>query len=1018
MRFGEFAQRHARGILSIALFIAALGAMSLPRMPVAILPDFPYPRIAVIADAGDMAVDNVVVSITRPLEEAASSVPGVTRVRSRTSRGSMEMSVDFEWDQDMFEALSYLRSSIDAELAHLPPDVELTVERQDPSSFPVIGYSLTSHTVSQADLRETVDLLIAPTLRRLDGVYRVLVQGGDIREFAVTVDPDALAAHHVSVTDVNAALSATNLISSVGRFDHRYRKYLVTATSEFTDAESIRATVVTVHGGTPIRVGDVGRVEQSSEERLTAVTANGQRAVLFSILKQRGASTVQVSRDVERALADLSSSLPADVQVRPFYDESHLLVESIGSVRDSIIIGAVLAIIVLILFLGSIRTSAVVIATLPITVLSTMLFLRLLGETLNLMTLGGLAVGLGLIIDDVVVTVENIHRHLQEGASVRAALSDGMSEIAKPMIGSSLTAISVFLPLVALGGIAGAFFSPLALTLTVMLIVSMVLALTAAPALSVWLLRGEQGAAGAKGTRRMVSRLADLYERVLRWVLLRRRIALVGALALPALTVLMFLGLPTGFMPDMDEGAFILDYLTPDGTSLGETDRQVKIVEGILMEQPEVAAYSRRTGLELGFFATEQNTGDIAVSLKPKSERDRSVFEVIEAVRNRCLQEVPGMECEFILIIQDRVGDMAGEPSPVEVKIFGSDPVRLREIAGQVSEIVASVPGVVDETDGIVSTGPELSVRVDPQRAALAGLTSQDVADQLSSLLFGSEATIVRQGERMIGVRVVLPPALRGTEERVRGLRLMGADGQIVPLESVASIEETEGAMEQEREDQKPVVAVTANLEGRDLGSAIREIRSRIDSEVELPDGYTIHFGGLYETQQSSFQRLLAVFLVGMALVLVVAVWQYEAISEPLALFLSALFSEVGVVAALFLTRTPFNVSSFTGAIMVFGMVLTNGIVLMDYTRQRVSMGMPLVEATVAAGRTRVRPVLMTSAIAIMTLLPLALGVGAGAEMQRPLAIAVIGGLAMSPLFALILAPTVLVALRSRGRRA
>lgn len=1018
MRFGEFAQRHARGILSIALFIAALGAMSLPRMPVAILPDFPYPRIAVIADAGDMAVDNVVVSITRPLEEAASSVPGVTRVRSRTSRGSMEMSVDFEWDQDMFEALSYLRSSIDAELAHLPPDVELTVERQDPSSFPVIGYSLTSHTVSQADLRETVDLLIAPTLRRLDGVYRVLVQGGDIREFAVTVDPDALAAHHVSVTDVNAALSATNLISSVGRFDHRYRKYLVTATSEFTDAESIRATVVTVHGGTPIRVGDVGRVEQSSEERLTAVTANGQRAVLFSILKQRGASTVQVSRDVERALADLSSSLPADVQVRPFYDESHLLVESIGSVRDSIIIGAVLAIIVLILFLGSIRTSAVVIATLPITVLSTMLFLRLLGETLNLMTLGGLAVGLGLIIDDVVVTVENIHRHLQEGASVRAALSDGMSEIAKPMIGSSLTAISVFLPLVALGGIAGAFFSPLALTLTVMLIVSMVLALTAAPALSVWLLRGEQGAAGAKGTRRMVSRLADLYERVLRWVLLRRRIALVGALALPALTVLMFLGLPTGFMPDMDEGAFILDYLTPDGTSLGETDRQVKIVEGILMEQPEVAAYSRRTGLELGFFATEQNTGDIAVSLKPKSERDRSVFEVIEAVRNRCLQEVPGMECEFILIIQDRVGDMAGEPSPVEVKIFGSDPARLREIAGQVSEIVASVPGVVDETDGIVSTGPELSVRVDPQRAALAGLTSQDVADQLSSLLFGSEATIVRQGERMIGVRVVLPPALRGTEERVRGLRLMGADGQIVPLESVASIEETEGAMEQEREDQKPVVAVTANLEGRDLGSAIREIRSRIDSEVELPDGYTIHFGGLYETQQSSFQRLLAVFLVGMALVLVVAVWQYEAISEPLALFLSALFSEVGVVAALFLTRTPFNVSSFTGAIMVFGMVLTNGIVLMDYTRQRVSMGMPLVEATVAAGRTRVRPVLMTSAIAIMTLLPLALGVGAGAEMQRPLAIAVIGGLAMSPLFALILAPTVLVALRSRGRRA
>lgn len=1015
MRLGEFAQRHARGIVSIALFVAALGAVTVPRMPVAILPDFPYPRIAVIADAGDMAVDNVVISITRPLEDAASSVPGVSRVRSRTSRGSVEMSVDFEWDQDMFEALSYLRSGIDAVRPDLPPDVELTVERQDPSSFPVIGYSLTSRRVSQADLRETTDLLIAPTLRRLQGVYRVLVQGGDIREFTVGVDPEALAAHHVSATDVSRSIEATNLISSVGRFDRRYRKYLVTATSEMTDADTIRDAVVALRDGVPVRVGDVARVEQSSEERLTAVTANGQPAVLFSILKQRGASTVDVSREVAAALADLSSGLPPDVEVKPFYDESRLLTESIGSVRDSILIGAVLAIIVLILFLGSLRASAVVIATLPITVLSTMLLLRLLGETLNLMTLGGLAVGLGLIIDDVVVTVENIHRHLQEGADVRRAVSEGTAEITKPMVGSSLTTISVFLPLVALGGIAGAFFSPLALTLTVMLIVSMALALTAAPALCGWMLRRPAGDGQAHHASRAVVALAGLYERLLRWVLARRRVVLISALALPALTVIMYRALPTGFMPDMDEGAFILDYLTPDGTSLAETDRQLLIVEKILMEQPEVEAYSRRTGLELGFFATEQNTGDIAVSLKPKSQRRRSVSQVIEKVRERCLREVPGMECEFVLIVQDRVGDMAGEPSPVEVKIFGSEPPRLREIAGQVAEIVASVPGVVDETDGIVSTGPELSVHVDPAKAGLAGMTPEDVIDQLSALMLGSQATIVRQGERMIGVRVVLPPPLRRTEEQINRLRLVTPSGATVPVGSLATIEENEGTMEMEREDQKPVVAVTANLEGRDLGSAIQEIRSRIDSEVSLPEGYTLRYGGLYETQQSSFRRLLSVFLIGMALVLVVAIWQYEALSEPLALFVSALFSEVGVIGALFLTGTPFNASSFTGAIMVFGMVLTNGIVLMDYTRQRGGPRVPLVEAVVAAGKTRVRPVLMTSVIATLALLPLALGIGAGAEMQRPLAIAVIGGLITSPLFALVLSPAILVALRARS---
>jgi len=1014
MSAGRFALAHSRGILAIALLLAALGLQTVWHVPLAILPDFQYPRIAVIADAGDVAIETMVQQVTRPLESAAAVVPGVTRVRSRTARGSVEMSVDFEWTEDMFQALTYLRGSIDSVRKDLPSEVSLVVERQDPSSFPVIGYSLTSQTVDQATLRELADLQVAPTLSRLHGVYRVLVQGGDVREFTVAVRPGALAAAGVSISDVAAAIEDTNVVSSVGRFDKDHMKYLVVGTAEMRGAEDVRSAVVATKGDVPVRVEDVADVFESSEERIAAVTANGQQAVLVSILKQPGASVVAVSDELEEAFGALAHSLPGGIEIRPFYDESDLVREAIGSVRDAIILGAVLAAIVLVAFLGSGRASAAVLLTLPITVLITLLLLRVLGETLNLMTLGGLAVGLGLIIDDVVVTVENIHRHVQEGKASRQAAVDGTSEITRPMIGSSLTTICVFLPLLAVGGITGAFFSPLALTLTVMLLASMVLAITVAPALCARLLRQEEGPASAGHLSWLVRQTRRGYAPVLRLVLAHRWGTVGVSILLALATVAAYRGLPTGFMPEMDEGAFILDYWTPDGTSLAETDRQLRIVEQILMRQPEVEAYSRRTGMELGFFATEQNTGDFAVKLKPRSQRQRGIQEVISDTREQVAREVPGLLTEFVLIIQDRVGDMAGTPEPIEVKVFGDDPLKLQGLAPKVAEAVAEVPGVVDESAGVVRSGPELTVRVDPARASRAGFTPSQVIDQLSVSVFGRGETFVRRGERSIPIRVAYPPRQRRTEDQIRQVDLVSPTGRLVPLSSIADVEEGPGSAEQEREDQKPLIAVTASLEGVDLGTGVRRVRQAVEENVELPPGYSVHYGGLFETQQQSFRQLLLVFLFGMALVLVVAVCQYEAFAEPMALFLSAAFSEVGVVLALRLTHTPFNASSFTGAIMVFGMVLTNGIVLMDYIRQRTRLGTPLAEAAAEAGRIRVRPVLMTSTIAILALLPLALGIGAGAEMQKPLAIAVIGGLMVSPLFALLLAPALLTVFRSR----
>lgn len=981
------------------------------HMPLAIIPDFPYPRIAVLADAGDMSIDNVSVSITRPLERAAASVPGVARVRSTTARGSSELSVDFAWDSDMFRALTYLRGSIDGVRGELPPGIEITVERQDPSSFPIIGYSMVSDTVDQATLREAADLLVSPTLSRLDGVYRVLVQGGELREFAVTAKPDALVAHGVTVDQLAEAIRATNVVSSVGRFDRNGLKYLVVGTAELRDRDDVANAVVAAHGEVPVRVRDVAEVLESTEERITAATADGKPAVLFSILKQPGASTVEVSREVTKALGELSPSLPAHVSVKPFYDESDLLLESISSVRDAIVVGAVLSVVVLFLFLGHIRSALVVVVTLPITVLTTLLVLKTLGHTLNLMTLGGLAVGLGLIIDDVVVTVENIHRQRQEGKDGETATADGIAEIIKPLVGSTVTRVCVFLPLLAVGGITGAFFAPLALTLTVLLVVSIVLALTAAPALSVLLERTE--GAEWKGTHGLVSWLMDNYGRAARRVLRHPWATLGVAVFLGVLSILLVRTLPTGFMPEMDEGGFVLDYFMPDGTSLAETDRQCRIIEAILMAQPEVASYSRRTGMELGFFTTEQNTGDMAVRLVPKGRRRRGIDDVIASVREGCAKRVPGMRVECIQLVQDRVGDMAGEPNPIEVKIFGDDTAKLEELAEQVGEIVEKTPGAVEAFNGIVSSGPELSVRIDPTKAAQAGFTPQQVVDGLTGTMFGTSAGVVRRGERLIGVRVTAPPALRRTEEQIRALRLVSpTSGRAVPLDAIADVTETTGTLQQEREDQKPVVAVTAALEGRDLGSAVREVRERIRDQVKLPQGFSIQYGGLFEAQRQSFRALLLVFLLGIGLVLVADTCQYESLAEPLALFASAAFSLVGVVFALALTHTALNSSSFTGAIMNFGMVMTNGTVLMDYVRDRLKRGMPFREAVVDAGRVRVRPVLMTSLIAILALLPLALGIGAGAQMQKPLAIAVIGGLALSPFFALLLGPALLLLLR------
>ncbi len=1041
MSLVRLAFRHASGLLLSVLFVCLLGVVALRGMPAAILPDFPYPRLVVIGRAGDLAIQDMIARVTRPLEAAAGGVPGATTVRSRTSRGAVELSIDFNWGSDMFEALTRLNGVVAAARSSLPAAVELQVEWVNPSSFPVIGYSLTSTSHSPRELRELAALTLAPALNRLPGVYRVLVQGGQVREYQVLLDPRALAAAGLRPEQVAAALAATNQLQAVGRLTRHGQSTLVLASAQIERPEQIGDVVVVdapraAQGASPtaarppVRIRDIARVREGNAEEQQVVTADGHEAVLLNLLKQPGASTADVSRAVATALRDLRSALPTDVTVRAFYDEADLLRESMGSLQDSILIGAALAMLVLLGFLRSWRSAVVVLLCLPTTVLIALLCLRLAHQTLNLMTLGGLAVGLGLIIDDVVVTLENIYRHLEMGKSPRQAALDGTTEIQKPMVGSTITTVAVFLPLAFLGGITGAFFAPLTLTLTILLLVSVLLAVVVVPIIAAGLLRGhrrdeavsERGA-GEEG--------APLYARVVRWCLAHPAVV-VGVVVGGAIGgAFIFRTLPTGFMPEMDEGAFVLDYLAPQGTSLEATDRQVRIIESELRVTPEIAAYARRTGLEMGFFATDPNRGDISVKLKPRSERRRSMAEVMEDVHHRCEARLPGMTIELVAPLADRVADIAGEPSPIEVKFFGDDPAVLSRLGEQASDIISHVRGTMESIHQVTRSGPELLVRIDPARAGRLGLTPEDVIQTLDTDMFGRASTVARRGERAIPIRVLLPPGERRSVAQVSGLPLLSAAGS-VPLAAVADLSEGAGSEEMVRENQKPVVAATAGLEGRDLGSANAEVRRRIAREVRLPPGYTVQYGGLYQTQQESFRSLLMVLLLGAFLVFIAMVFQYGRFIEPTALLLTGGMALAGVVAALRVTGTPFNASSFTGAIMIFGMVLTNGIVLMDVIREQVRalqggaetrdasarVTRPeLAEAIVRAGTLRLRPVLMTAAIAVLTLLPLALGVGSGAEMQRPLAIAVIGGLVVSPVFTLLVAPTLLLLFSGRVAR-
>ena len=1019
---------HSRSIIFLILTLAVMGVYLAFTVPISVFPETNFPRILIGVDNGVMPIDQMMVTITRPVEEAVNSVPGLLSVRSITSRGSAEVDLFFDWKVDMFQTLQYVNAAVSRIQPELPPTAKIEAHRMTFASFPIMGYSLTSDNVPLTKLWELATYDIKPRLNRLDGVSTVIVQGGQEPEFHIIPEPTKLLAAGITVNDILEAVRKTNLIDSPGLLQEGHQLYLGLVSGQVRDPQQIAATVIkTTPAGIPVRVGDVATVEPGVRPLYTVVTANGKRAVLLNINRQPDSNTVQVAKEVHNEIEQIRASLPRGMEIRPFYDQSEIVAESIKSVRDAILIGLLLASVILVLFLRDWGTSVVAGLVIPVTVAVTFIALKLLNQSFNLMTLGGLAAAVGLVIDDAIVVVENIVLHRDAGQSRLQAIHSALREITIPLVGSTITPIVVFLPLISITGVTGTFFRALAVTMAVSLLTSLALALTWTPNLSQYFIKSEshlgteqtEPMSEEESIQRLLAvedaslsgfflRVVNFQERWLRRALSRPWWLAGFSVLLIAAGYVCYRFSGSDLLPEMDEGGFVIDYIMPAGSSLAETDRVISHIEDILRKVPEVESTSRRTGLQLGLAAvTEANTGDISVKLKQK--RDRGIEEVIEEVRAKIKTEQPALDVEFIQVLQDMIGDLTSAPEPIQIKLFSPDANLLQEWAPKVADAISKVDGVVDVLNGIDNTisGPAVTFQVDPVVAARAGFTPEEVAIDASAILEGEPAaTPIVTNDRAYTLRVRFPAADRASLEAMKNTLLTSSTGKTATLGSLGSVIEVPGQTEIRRENLQRDVAVTARLEGRDLGSGIADVQKVVNS-LHLPSSIRVVYGGTYEEQQKSFRDLVFVFALAILLVFIVLLFEFGTFAAPVAILASALLSTSGVFIALLITRTTFNIASFMGMIMVVGIVAKNGILLLDADQRFRAAGLSSEEAMLQASRRRLRPIVMTALATVAGMLPLAFALGAGSQMLQPLAISVIGGILISMVLSLIITPAV-----------
>jgi CzcA family heavy metal efflux pump len=1011
--------RFSQPVIFVILTLIAIGVYLAFTIPVSVFPATDFPRIVVAVDNGVSPINQMQVTVTRPIEEAMNSVPGLEMVRSTTSRGSAEISLFFNWSVDMIQTLQYVNAALARVQSSLPSTAKLTANRMTFAALmPILGYSLTSDTMSQSELWELANYTIKPRLTRVNGVSMVILQGGRVPEFEIEPDPAKLLQAGVTVPAILDAVAKSNMIDSPGLIENNHELSLTLVTGQTRDPSQIGNIVVrTTPSGVPVRIGDIANVHPSVMPVYTLVSADGKPAVLLNVFRQPDGNTVSIAEALAQELSQIRGILPGGVKVTAFYDQSTLVRDSIASVRDAILIGLLLAAIILVLFLRDWGSSIVAALVIPATIAITLIALRILGQSFNLMTLGGLAAAVGLVIDDAIVVVENIVLHRDSGQTRSEAIRSALREIRVPLVGSTITPIVVFLPLISITGVTGTFFRALAVTVATALLTSLALALTWTPTLSHYLLRRRpeehaeeiSDAHDHVEARGIMGAVTRAYNRSLRFVLNYPITLVAGCVGLIVASFFCYRVLGSDLLPAMDEGGFILDYLMPAGSSLDDTNAVLLGVDKILAATPEVESTSRRTGLELGLAAvTEANRGDFSVRLR--RDRSRPIEEIISDVRAKVNAKYPQLDVEFVQVLQDMIGDLTNSPEPIEIKLFSPDPALLKQWGPKIGDKLKKLKGVADVKDGIENTvsGSAIVMNVDPVVAARAGFSPQEIELDASAILQGEPATTpVVVNDRAYTIRVRFPQNTRATLDQIRNTIITSsATGKTATLGSLAEFQDEAGQTEIIRENLQRRIAVTGRFEGISLGKGMEMVQQTV-ADMHLPSSIRVVYGGTYEEQQKSFKDLLVVLALAVVLVFTVLLFEFRTFAAPTAILASALLSTSGVFLALLITGTTFNISSFMGVIMVIGIVAKNGILLLDADQRFRAEGYAPRDAMIEAGERRLRPIVMTALATIAGMIPLSLALGAGSQMLQPLAIAVIGGLIASMVISLVVTPMV-----------
>jgi multidrug efflux pump subunit AcrB len=995
-------ERQSRAFVLIAVAAALAGLVAAFGLPVGLFPQVSFPRVVVDLDAGSRPADQTALTVTRPVEEAIRALPGVADVRSETTRGSAQISVDFGWGRDMTASTLLVDSAIARILPTLPAGTNYGVRRMDPTVFPIIAYAIES--APGADPRRMQDLAryqITPLLSSIPGLARVSVQGGDTREVEVLADPWRLGSHGLAMADLETAIRNGNVLAAAGQVQDRGRLSLVIADASATSPAAVGAIVVKADAGGVVRVRDVATVQDGAAPQWQRIVEDGTPAVLVHIYEQPDGNAVQIAGDVRDRLAAMH--LPPGVKLVKWYDQSELVTQSMTSVRDAVLIGLVLAALVLLWFLRSWRVTMIAAIIVPATLAATVLVLAIMGMSFNIMTLGGIAAAVGLLIDDVIVMIEHIARRATSAAGVIPAAHEFMV----PLTGSSLATLIVFVPLSFLTGVTGAFSKALAVTMAAALAISWAMTMFVVPVL----------------VRRMVDfgrwhdpateqgRLERGHGALLRRVTARPWLLAVALVPLLAIGWLGYSRVATGFMPSVDEGGFVMDYYTAPGTSLIETGRQIGQIDAMLRANPEVETFSRRLGTGLGGDLGQSYHGDYFVRLK--ADHSRSTEEVAQGVADAVAQKVPGVQIEVAQLMEDLIGDLTAVPQPIEIKLFAADPAILDDEARKIAKAIADVPGVVEIKDGVQLAGDALDVRIDPERAGIEGVTPADVQTQLSDALTGAVATTLPEVTQAVDVRVRLPDALTISQQGLAALPIRAADGHVLPLSRVATVVPVAGQPQIARENLEPMVAVTGRIEGRGIGAAVGDVKRLLDRPGALSPGVRYELGGLYQQQQIAFDGLVKVFLAALVAELVLLVVLYRSLVLPAVIIGCSLLSTSAVFTALWLTGVDLNITALMGMTMIIGIGTEMAIFYVSEFRA-LAADMPPAEAARQAAQNRLRPITMTTLAAILTLLPLALAIGQGSGIQQPLAIAIIAGLILQYPLVLVALPILVPALVQR----